>query len=156
MESPEEIEKALARLMPAALSEQGKSSLDDLIDGLAGTEQAAVPPRRPGLSWAGGIAAAAAAVVVAFNWPSPAPLAPAAGPLAGDAAAESGIVLIRQTERVEDAAPEGWLSETDGVAHRAWRVRVIDEDRVRDVETGYEVTVSRPREEVILMPVTAF
>ena len=65
-------------------------------------------------------------------------------------------MLIRQTERVEDAAPEGWLSETDGVAHRAWRVRVIDEDRVRDVETGYEVTVSRPREEVILMPVTAF
>jgi hypothetical protein len=95
-------------------------------------------------------------VVGARTWPSPAPVPPSTGPLAGEDAAESGIELIRQTERVEDAEPEGWLSETDGVAHRAWRVRVIDEDRVRDVETGYEVTVSRPREEVILMPVTAF
>jgi hypothetical protein len=33
---------------------------------------------------------------------------------------------------------------------------VVDEERLHDVETGYEVLVSRPREEVVLMPVTAF
>lgn len=155
MESPEEIEKALARLMPAALSEQGKRSLDEMIDGLAAGETAAGGAQGSRWPWAGGIAAAAAAVVFALNWPAPTPPVPAPV-VAEDVAGDRGIVLIRQTERVEDARPEGWLSETDGVAHRAWRVRVIDEDRVRDIETGYEVTVSRPREEVILMPVTTF
>ena len=156
MESPEDIEKALSRLMPAAISEEGKRSLDELIDGLATTEKVVELPRKSGWPWAGGIAAAAAAVVIALNLPAADPAGPVAALIAEESFEESGIVLLRQTERVEDAEPEGWLSETDGVAHRAWRVRVIDEDRVRDVKTGYEVTVSRPREEVILMPVTTF
>jgi hypothetical protein len=153
MESPEDIEKALSRLMPAAISEEGKRSLDELIDGLAATDKVVELPRKSGWPWVGGIAAAAAAVVIALNLPTADPVGPS---VAEEAFEESGIVLLRQTERVENAEPEGWLSETDGVAHRAWRVRVIDEDRVRDVKTGYEVTVSRPREEVILMPVTTF
>lgn len=156
MESPEDIEKALSRLMPAAISEEGKRSLDELIDGLAATEKVVELPRKSGWPWAGAIAAAAAAVVIALNLPSTDSDVPGAGPVVEESSEEEGIVLIRQTERVADAEPEGWLSETDGVAHRAWRVRVIDEDRVRDVKTGYEVTVSRPREEVILMPVTSF
>lgn len=158
MESPEDIEKALSRLMPAAISEEGKRSLDELIDGLASGETAVVemPPRKSARPWLGGIGAAAAAVVIALNLPagSPAPVKVADTP--PTVAAEEGIVLIQQTERVENAEPEGWMSETDGVAHRAWRVRVVDEERLRDLETGYEVLVSRPREEVILMPVTAF
>lgn len=156
MESPEDIEKALSRLMPAAISEEGKRSLDELIDGLAATEKVVELPRKSGWPWAGGIAAAAAAAVIALNLPTADPVGPSVLAIAEEAFEESGIVLLRQTERVENAEPEGWLSETDGVAHRAWRVRVIDEDRVRDVKTGYEVTVSRPREEVILMPVTTF
>jgi len=163
MESPEDIEKALSRLMPAAISEEGKRSLDELIDGLAAGESPLSKreiSRRPSLSswpWAGGIAAAAAAVVVALNWPAAAPVAPEASIARNRLPAETrGIVLLRQSERVEDAEPQPWLSETDGVAHRAWRVRVIDEERLRDNETGYEVLVSRPREEVILMPVTVF
>lgn len=160
MESPEDIEKALSRLMPAAISEEGKRSLDELIDGLAFGESPLSKreiSRRPSWSWAGGIAAAAAAVVVALNWPAAAPVAPEPSIARNLLPAETrGIVLLRQSERVEDAEPQPWLSETDGVAHRAWRVRVIDEERLRDNETGYEVLVSRPREEVILMPVTAF
>jgi hypothetical protein len=42
------------------------------------------------------------------------------------------------------------------VAYRAWRVRVVDEERLHDVQTGYEVLVSRPREEVRLIPVSSF
>lgn len=157
MESPEEIEKALSRLMPAAISEEGKRSLDELIDGLASGETVVeMPPRKSSWPWLGGIGAAAAAVVIALNLPAG---SPAPGDLAdtpAGATAEEGVVLIQQTERVENAEPEGWMSETDGVAHRAWRVRVVDEERLRDLETGFEVLVSRPREEVILMPVTAF
>lgn len=157
MESPEEIEKALSRLMPAAISEEGKRSLDEMIDGLASGETVVeVPPSKSAWPWLSGIGAAAAAVVIALNLPSgsPAPVDVADTPAI--VVAEEGIVLIQQTERVENAEPEGWMSETDGVAHRAWRVRVVDEERLRDLETGYEVLVSRPREEVILMPVTAF
>lgn len=157
MESPEEIEKALSRLMPAAISEEGKRSLDELIDGLASGETVVeMPPSKSAWPWLGGIGAAAAAVVIALNLPAgrPVPVDVADTPAA--AAAEEGVVLIQQTERVENAEPEDWMSETDGVAHRAWRVRVVDEERLRDLETGYEVLVSRPREEVILMPVTAF
>lgn len=156
MESPEDIEKALARLMPAAISDEGKRSLDELIDGLAAGETVVEMPRKSAWPWAGGIAAAAAAVVIALNLPAAGPATPESDLSRIQPAEGAGIVLIQQTERVENAEPENWLSETDGVAHRAWRVRVIDEERLRDTETGYEVLVTHPREEVILMPVTAF
>lgn len=170
MESPEDIEKALSKLLPSAYSEQGQQRLDELIDRLAAEEtffempepEKAEPKRRV---WAWGIGAAAAAVVVSLSMPPAATgisgetpalvgnpaVVPAASVDAGD-----GIVLLGQVERVEAAEPEDWVSETDGVAHRAWRFRVVDEELVQDVQTGYEVTVSRPREKVVLMPVTAF
>lgn len=158
MESPEDIEKALSRLMPTALSEPGRRSLDELIDSLATGKPVATAPApasRP-WAWAAGIAAAAAALGFAL-------IPPAATPVEGVAVTEptapatgGGVVLIGQSERVETAVPEDWMSESDGVAHRAWRVRVVDEERLHDVETGYEILVSRPREEVVLMPVTAF
>ena len=156
MESPEDIEKALSRLMPAAISEEGKRSLDELIDGLAAGGTIVEMPRKSAWPWLGGIGAAAAAVIVALNLPAGRPVQENIAVTPPAKAEEGGIVLLQQTERVENAEPDGWMSETDGVAHRAWRVRVVDEERLRDLETGYEVLVSRPREEVILMPVTAF
>jgi len=155
MESPEEIEKALSRLMPAALSENGQRSLDELIDGLTAGEGQAPLPRVAGFpwGWVAGLGAAAAAVVLALSFPATTPAVPVA---VAPAVPDVGIVRIGQSERVETAVPEDWMSESDGVAHRAWRVRVVDEERLHDVETGYEVLVSRPREQVVLMPVTAF
>jgi hypothetical protein len=166
MESPEDIEKALARLMPSAISEKGQRSMEDLIDSLAAGEPVAVelPPvkksSRPSWFAYGGIGAAAAAVVVALSLPQGGPGSPAVvgKTPAPEAPADdsNGLVLIGQSEVVEEAVPEDWMSETDGVPHRAWRVRVVDQERLRDVETGYEVLVSHPREEVRLMPVTSF
>lgn len=159
MESPEEIEKALSRLMPAAFSEAGKRSLDELIDGLAAGETVVemVPPKsRPLLPWAGGLGAAAAAVVLALNFPAGGPATPVPGISQTAVDGTAGIVLLQQSERVEAAVPEDWMTEADGVAYRAWRVRVVDEERLHDVQTGYEVLVSRPREEVRLIPVSSF
>ncbi|MCW1883336.1 hypothetical protein OKA04_01255 [Luteolibacter flavescens] len=163
MESPEDIEKALARLMPSAISEKGQRSMDDLIDSLAAGEVVEVeglPAQklsRPYWSWFGGIGAAAAAVIVAMSLPQ------GGSPMVADntqtpatPSTNGDLVLIGSTEVVEDAVPEDWMSETDGVPHRAWRVRVVDQERLRDVQTGYEVLVSHPREEVRLMPVTSF
>jgi hypothetical protein len=160
MESPEDLEKALARLMPSAISGKGQRSMEDLIDSLAAGETvAAVVPEKKSARWPwlGGIGAAAAAVVIALNLPQgqvPAVVKVSATP--ESAAPESGVVLIGQSEVVEEAVPEDWMSEADGVPHRAWRVRVVDQERLRDLETGYEVLVTRPREEVRLMPVTSF
>lgn len=178
MESLEDIEKALLRLVPSAISEKGQQSLDDLIDGLAAEageepgimempapEPAVAVPKRRVWSWTGGIAAAAAAIVAAMVLPQGNPGVgsqavayhgnPQVTP-AGNSSHEDGILLLGQTERVEAAEPEEWVSEANGVPHRAWRCRVVNEERVQDVKTGYEVTVSRPLEKVVLMPVTAF
>ena len=164
MESPEDIEKALARLMPSAISEKGQRSMEDLIDSLAAGETVAVelPPAEKSsrLSWFafGGIGAAAAAVVVALSLPQGGSTAVVEKtPVSNSPSTDSkGLVLIGQSEVVEEAVPEDWMAETDGVPQRAWRVRVVDQERLRDVETGYEVLISRPREEVRLMPVTSF
>lgn len=164
MESPEDIEKALARLMPSAISERGQRSMDDLIDSLAAGETVAVElpsaKKSSHLPWFGfgGIGAAAAAVVVAFSLPQVGDLPRVVenSPVREHPATNADVVLIGSTEVVEDAVPEDWMSETDGVPHQAWRVRVVDQERLRDVETGYEVLVTHPREEVRLMPVTSF
>lgn len=174
MESLEDIEKALAKLVPSAISEKGQQDLEDLIDGLAaeaGEEPGIVEmpqpvtsaPNRRVWSWTGGIAAAAAAVVVALTLPQGSPDRDLQAvsfrgvtPVSNNPAPEDGVLLLGQVERVEAAEPEDWVSEADGVTHRAWRLSVVNEERVQDVKTGYEVTVSRPREKVVLMPVTAF
>lgn len=168
MESLEDIEKALLRLVPSALSEEGQRSLEDLIDTLAAeepvvVEMPAAASRRPWGWIAGGIGSAAAAVVISLSMPALKPDAPQLGsnghPQAVPVSTQSdkgGVVLLEQLEKVEAAQPEDWMSESDGIAHRAWRRRVLSQERVQDLQTGYEITVSNPREEVILMPVTAF
>lgn len=158
MESPEDIEKALARLLPSAISDQGQRSLEDLIDSLAAGETVVEmpPPHRKPWAWIGGIGAAAAAVALALVTPAGEPRAPQFSSTDLPPEDEGGFVVLAQSKHVETAEPENWTSESDGVTHRAWRVRVVNQERVQDLETGYEVLVSRPQEEVILMPVNAF
>jgi hypothetical protein len=172
MESLEDIEKALSKLVPSAISDKGQQDLENLIDSLAAEETVVempqpvtAAPQRRAWSWAGGIGAAAAAVVISMSLPLANPEAnrqavaingsPQVVPV-NSIAPDEGVVLLDQVERVEAAEPEDWVSEADGVTHRAWRFHVVNEERVQDVKTGYEVTVSRPREKVVLMPVTAF
>jgi hypothetical protein len=163
MESPEDIEKALARLVPSAISDRGQRSLEDLIDSLAAGESAGeealveMPqPRRKPWRWIGGIGAAAAAVALALVIPAGTPedsASFAANPIPRE---KDGFLVLGQSKHVESAVPEDWTSEADGVTHRAWRVRVVNQERVQDLETGYEVLVSQPQEEVILRPVNTF
>jgi hypothetical protein len=110
MESPEDLEKALARLMPSAISGKGQRSMEDLIDSLAAGETVAtvLPEKKPGRgSWLGGIGAAAAAVVIAMNLPQGGTPDVVELPAADATAPESGVVLIGQSEVVEEAVPEG-------------------------------------------------
>lgn len=157
MESPEDIEKALARLVPSAISDRGQRSLEDLIDNLAAGETVVetLAARRQPWGWLGGVGAAAAAVTLAVVIPAGEP--EDASSLAAPAPVEKeSFVILEQSKHVESAEPEDWTSESDGVTHRAWRVRVVNQERVQDLETGYEVLVSHPQDEVILRPVNTF
>jgi hypothetical protein len=158
MESPEDLEKALSRLMPVAISEDGKRSLDELIDRLSAGEEVVEMPKKLARPWAwvGAISAVAAAVVVTLNFQPGVSSPQNAVTTTPPTSEKNGIVMIQQTERIETAVAEDFVSETDGVAHRAWRVRVVGEERLQDMETGHEIVVSLPRDEVILMPVTDF
>jgi hypothetical protein len=50
----------------------------------------------------------------------------------------------------------GWSETPDGSAMRTLRLRVVEESRLRDEETGIVMNISQPREEFLLMPVSTF
>lgn len=169
MQTPDSIQAALSRLMPPALSESGQHSIEAMLDELAaaGPASAAVRPIRPrGFRWLipTGIAAALAVMsgLVINQDPSAVPvLAMSAGAGATvdeveEGADDSGLVLISESSRVEDISDEGWLASPEGGAAQAVRCRVVEASTFRDVETGIEVVVAEPREEVLLMPVSVF
>ena len=171
MQKPDSIEDILARLMPPALSVEGQRDMEALIDELAGETFASsapipipsgnepVPPRTRSLwlrrSFGGGIAAAAVALaaltIPLAHKPSQVPVANA------DAGEESsGFVLVAESDRVESSTDEGWVEDSDGMAMRALRLNVVEENSIRDEETGIVMQVSEPREEILLMPISAF
>jgi hypothetical protein len=159
MKAPDPIEVALSRLMPAALSDEGQRSIEAMLDELAAEDgppeivgESATVPRR--WRWLAPTGAAAAAVVLAsFVTDSS-----RNGAVADLPASFSGadIVLIGESDRVEDMSDEGWATNADGSVMKAVRVRVIEESSLRDERTGIIVQVTQPREEMVLTPISAF
>jgi hypothetical protein len=152
-----EVEEGLARLMPVAFSEEGQRSMDAMFDELFGAEEVAeiVPVRKktPVRKIAAPVGiAAAAAMIIGLNFPQQAKLPV---PLA---AVENGqgMELMGESGRIEKMTDEGWVSDPQGGAMQAVRVQVVEENTLRDDETGIVVHVSEPREELLLFPVNAF
>jgi hypothetical protein len=160
MQTPEHpVESILARLMPPALSDGAVRDIEAMLDELAGSPPAPEvvefkPRHQPwSLKWiAGGIAAAGVAAALVF------PVKPAAHPVASDTAgtAPEQFVLVGESERIESTADEGWVENSDGSAMQALRLTVVEENRFVDQETGIEMKISEPREELLLMPVSTF
>ncbi len=159
MHKPDPIEAILARLMPPGLSDDGQSDIAAMLDELAGVP-VGITPAKPGISWirritTGGIAAAGAAAAVIFSLsgpPSPSPLSEVAP--VSEVAAE--FVLVGESGRIEAMTDEGWQENADGSTMRAVRLSVVEENSLFDEETGIVMKVSEPREEILLMPVSAF
>lgn len=156
MHKPDPVETILARLMPPALSEEGQRDIEAMLDDLAGTV-AAVAPSSAVVSWPrrwviGGIAAAGVAAAMIF------PMKPAAHPVASavDQETPAEFQLVSESDRIESTSDEGWLEDADGSAMQALRLNVVEENNILDEETGILMTVSEPREEILLMPVSAF
>lgn len=159
MQRPEtSIEDALARLMPKAISEEGQRSLDEMLDELCGEEESAVVPikRRVKGGWqilvSAGIAACVA-LVVTFRSENTVGLA--FTPLAGTVL-EQNLVLVSESDRVEKMSDEGWMADPQGGMMQAVRMRVVEENSLRDDETGIVVQISEPRDELLLIPVNHF
>lgn len=145
--------------MPPALSDGAVRDLEAMFDELAGQAPEAEvvefkPARQPWpLKWiAGGIAAAGVAAALVF------PMKPAAHPVVQDTTgtAPDQFVLVGESERIESTADEGWVENSDGSAMQALRLTVVEENRFVDRETGIEMKISEPREELLLMPVSTF
>ncbi len=66
------------------------------------------------------------------------------------------FLLVGESDRIESMTDEGWREVADGSAMRAMRVRVVEESSLFDEETGIVMQVSQPREELLLMPISAF
>lgn len=155
MQAPDPIEAALARLMPSAMSAPGQRSIEDMLDGLA-AESKVVRTRnwkRP-LTGLGIAAAVAAAATLPGLFKTGVEIA--SSPQVRADVASLGVYLVEKSERVESMSDEGWVADPDGSAMQAVRLRMVSEDVVRDEETGYTMTISEPREEVLLMPVSDF
>lgn len=158
MQAPDPIETILARLMPTALSQNGQFEIEAMINELAGPEAENVVPISAG-KWqvrylvAGGSVAAAVAALLA--------LAPMMGEFSAPqviatSKAPSGFVLVSESDRIESMTDEGWQEDLDGSAMHALRLTAVEENNVRDEESGMVVRISEPREEILYTPISAF
>lgn len=150
MQTAEEVEKALAeRLIPRGFSERGGRELEALIDDLAAEE---APERRS--AWPIWGAAAALAFVGSIAWWA-SPDTPQDLMVSGLPAEE--LELLSESVGVVTAEPDAELrSDSEGNLLRAWHVHVVSEERFRDAETGHEVRVVQPSDELVLLPVSTF
>lgn len=159
MQALDPIETILARLMPPALSQEGQAGMDAMIDELAGPDLENVVEISSG-RWlvrsliGGGIAAAIGALFAIF----PMIQGPKESRLAVNPPREAAsvFVLLSESDRIESMTDEGWQENSDGSTTHALRVKAVEENNVRDEESGIVIKISEPREEVLLTPVSGF
>jgi hypothetical protein len=156
MHDAQSIEAILSRLMPPALSEDGQREIETMLDELAGsaaTGASAAPPRPRLWPLIGGIAAAVVALAVISHSFHPTARSVIARALVADVPA---FELVGESDRVENIRDDGWRESPEGSAMRAMRLRVIEENSLLDHETGIVMRITEPRDELLLMPVSAF
>jgi hypothetical protein len=152
MRDPQSIECIFSRLMPPALSQRAQSEIEAIIDDLAGDPAAPTSPRRWPVAAAGIAAALAAGFLIAQAIQREFPqLADIHG-----TGQIPEFTLVSESGRIQDMVDEGWGETPDGGTVRQLRLRVLEESRLLDQETGIVMNISQPREEYLLMPVSAF
>lgn len=162
LEPYSEIEDALMRLMPVGMGQAAHSELESQLDELCGDADfeggdVGMPKvlRFPKWIAASGIAAALLLGFVLF---------PKGAKVGGDVVSPASVgadeapsvVLLTEVERVEQLSDEGLFVDSGGSAVRKFRRQVVGESKLLDKESGIEVTLSEPREEIYLVPVSTF
>ncbi len=171
MKSPEEIEKALQRLMPAAFSAQGEENISRTITRLASPKQTssvqpltelpeAVKKTSP---WSHKITWSAAAAVLMgigtalfLQQPNASKSQVVTMPLPANFFAVNQPVLIDRVQVSDSGIYEGTLSTKDGSMMSQVNRRIQTRERYRDPKSGYLITISESRDEKVLVPKTRF
>ncbi|NQW99585.1 hypothetical protein HQ447_02920 [bacterium] len=143
--------------MPPALSQDAQAEIDAMLEDLAGPEVDKIVEISP-VNWltrcllGGGLAAAVAGLLAALPLIESAPK----GPTVVAVAAPPGFVLVSGSDRIESMTDEGWREDSDGSAMHALRLSAVEENNVRDEQSGMVVRISEPREEILFTPINAF
>ena len=165
MKSPEEIEKALQRLMPPAMSGQGHAAVIDAIELLARNETAVEvgpalghPPSSKNARWIWG---AAAAVALGSGLSFFLPDSPLSTPLASitsipSSAGSNTPIFIDRMLLADAVTIKDTLAAADGSMMNQVVRRIQTRERYRDAKHGYLITVSESRDENVLIPKTSF
>lgn len=174
MKSPEEIEKALQRLMPPALSEQAHANISAMIASLASAEPSRADlaaaneevfplPISQRINWRAAAAAIAIGALTALTWQlsqqdptttvvdATAHKPPVITPEPGESP-----VLIDRMQVTDGMTLEGTLTVADGSMVHQVKRRVQTQERYRDAKHGYLITVSETRNEQVYMPKKGF
>jgi hypothetical protein len=156
MSRPEDIENILARLMPTALSERAGMEIEESIDQLAQDAGLDISPIRPApvrWPWVAGLAASAVFAALAIWKPDAVSPPSVEVPSVPDV---TELVRISHTDTLQSVVQEGWHDDVAGKPHQALRLHMLAQQQILDEETGIVMTVSQPREEVLLVPVHTF
>ncbi|MFM2170373.1 MAG: hypothetical protein RI957_602 [Verrucomicrobiota bacterium] len=168
MKSPEEMEKALQRLIPPALSERAQADVSAMLSSLAASASApAVDPipssrgfsLRVPLSIAAALAIATVSIAVWTSLASSDPQALATNVPIPQAAAidgETSPVLIDRMLVTDGMTVEGTLTAADGSVMNQINRRVQTRERYRDTKKGYLITISETRDEKVYLPKKGF
>lgn len=146
----DEMEKALLRLIPADLSGPAKAEMEAQLDELSGYGMGFRHTFLRWGKWYGGMAAAFVIGIFAFSFGSR-----QTAPLVG-IPEDNGMTLIQEVDRVGEVSDEGLYVDAGGSAVRKMSVWVDGETKMLDEETGIEVTLTEPRREMYLLPVSTF
>jgi hypothetical protein len=167
MKSPEEMEKALQRLVPPALSAQAHADVSAMLASLAAAASPNAPvadispeTKRPALRITARWAAAAAIVIAAISAlslsQSESPKL-AATPTETPAAESDGSPILIDRMLVTDGIRvEGTMTAADGRVINQVNRRVETRERYRDAKKGYLITISETRDEKVYLPKKGF
>lgn len=158
LETATDVERALRELMPVALSEQSQHEIGEMLEDLSGSESRGMGRKARMRRVLFGGAAAAALLVCGFTF-FPVMIPEQARPViasqsSNEAAGE--MELLSESDRVEKVLDEGLFVDSGGSAVRKVRVRMVEESRFQDKETGIIVMLTEPREEMYMLPVSKF
>jgi hypothetical protein len=150
-----QIEAALARLMPTALSQGAQLDIEEMIDELAGPESKKVVKLISKLGtkyWqiGGGIAAAIAALCALF------PIANRSSGLNDIAVSAPKQVLLSKSDCVKASTNEGRRESSDGSVVQEFGVDNVSVSSMLDIPSGMEIHFNEMSCATLIVPVSRY
>ena len=148
-----DVEKALQRLMPSAISEGLRVETEAMLEELSGGQKVALSTAAKRRHWFP-VTAAAMVLFCASGFFVKKHTDRSVSGVVDEIVPQ--LVSLAESDRIERVSDDGLYVDAGGSAVRKVRVRVVEESQMRDEESGIVFSVSEPREEMYLVPVSNF